>query len=60
MLIFEYFFKCLFYFLFVFLFIDVNECLEKNCLLRDICFEFESLNEFECNGYVEIIVKCNF
>ncbi|XP_065929812.1 tolloid-like protein 2 [Magallana gigas] len=36
---------------------DVNECLEKNCSPRDICFEPESLNEFECNGHAETTAK---
>nr|XP_034334837.1 uncharacterized protein LOC117691997 [Crassostrea gigas] len=36
---------------------DVNECLEKNCSPRDICFEPESLNEFECNGHAETTEK---
>lgn len=44
---------------FVFLFKqeDVNECLEKNCSPRDICFEPESLNEYECNGHAETTEK---
>lgn len=59
MLIFEYLLKCLLYFLFVFPFTDFNECLEKNCSPRDICFEPESLNEFECNGHAETTEKRN-
>uniref|UniRef100_K1RF01 CUB domain-containing protein n=1 Tax=Magallana gigas TaxID=29159 RepID=K1RF01_MAGGI len=39
---------------------DVNECLEKNCSPRDICFEPESLNEFECNGHAETTEKHGF
>lgn len=39
---------------------DVNECLEKNCLPKDICFEPESLNEYECNGHAETTEKLGF
>lgn len=39
---------------------DVNECLEKNCSSRDICFDPESLNEYECNGHAETNTEKRF
>nr|XP_034331890.1 dorsal-ventral patterning protein tolloid-like [Crassostrea gigas] len=36
---------------------DINECLEKNCSPREICFEPESLNEYECNGHATTTEK---
>uniref|UniRef100_A0A8W8JIL0 CUB domain-containing protein n=1 Tax=Magallana gigas TaxID=29159 RepID=A0A8W8JIL0_MAGGI len=36
---------------------NINECLEKNCSPREICFEPESLNEYECNGHATTTEK---